>query len=349
MNEFHIDDVPDNTTIIGFIEQHSDMKKMVERFSNYPDNAHMLPISVSATDALWESIQEAFDIHGWYGFLLANFNPNNKNRSNLYGGFSITHNINCWQDLPVNAQTLGNYRYNLEDIFDDEIGKTIWDNISLNEHTLQTKTLFYDKVEHFGLYVALEELYKWGFLTIDQYKERREKYKNCKIDQEATKQRKKNTYSDTLGFSWRTPASQHGLLGEFLDSSPRTHVRGRVVTLRHPQGVHWHTDESIFYNTRINIPVYSTISCKAYIGDKSWFWNNPGNMYCWDTGIPHKIDIIDYDGVGERTAIVCGFSPWWDFNQETQIWKKNEFYGVAHPLEIFDSGHFLNTNIFITN
>lgn len=343
MNEFHIDDVSENETISEFILNNSDMKNQMSKFSSYPINVYKTPISSSILLKLEQAIKESFDTYGWYGFLLGNFNSNRTERSKLYGGFSITYNKNHWQNLPINAQTLGNQRYNLEDIFEGEEGKKIWDLLSLNENTHKTKSIFYGLVEKTGVYNAIDYLLECNFITEEQHLIRKHKYKNCNLNQLALKQRKKNTYSDTLGYAWRTPASKYTYLGTFLDSSKRTLVRGRVATLKYPLGVHWHVDENIFFNTRVNIPVYSSISCKAYISENYSFINNPGFMYCWDTELPHKIDIIE--GIGERTAIVCGFSPWWDFDPIENIWKKNEFYGQLHPFEMFKNNQFFDLRL----
>lgn len=340
MFEFHIDDVPEETTVTQFIEDNSDIRIEIQKFKNYNNQkvyTKPLPIDVLP---LWKSINEAFEVYGWWGFLLGNFVTGEKRRTPYYGGLSLTYNPSHWQELPVNAQTLGNMRFNLGHFFEGEVGKRVWDSLVFRDKKEKCKSEFYARSEKGGILSGLKYLFENGFISDVEYQIEKEKHKESKVDKKALKQRNKNTYSDSYGYCYRTPSSRHGLLGEFLDSSKRLYVRSRIATLKAPYYVHWHNDENIFFNTRVNIPVNASLQCFIHIAsEENIFANDPGLMFCWDTEVPHKVSLAK--GEGERTAIVAGFSPWFDFDAKTGVWRSNEFYGVAHPFEMFEEGCFL--------
>lgn len=339
MFEFHVDDIPDDQTVESFIRKNTDVLKRIDKFKNF-DTCLKTKVPTMSPDVLWESVEDMFKVHGWYGFLIGNFVSGEENRFQGYGGLSLTYNINHWQDIEPNCQTLGNMRYNLEDFFADDVGERVWDEMVFRDKEENAKEGFYTRIGQQGILAALLYLYENDYITATEYLERCEKYKDAKYNATAERQRGKNTYSDGMAYCYRTPASKHGNLGKFLDRTERTFVRGRIATLKYPHDVHWHTDESIFFNTRINIPIHSTLSCLMHVDtDDNYFVNDPGLMYCWDTEKPHKVTVAS--GTGSRTAIVAGISPWFDFDEKEQVWRSNEFYGIAHPHEMFLEGEML--------
>ena len=338
--QFYLKDIPEDEIIHYYIKKHSGFYEAIEKFSSYDYSKPCIKeLPQYVVDLLWESCQEAFEKYGWYGFFKGNIIEGNQERAKNYGGLSLTYNPYHWQadNLPVNAQTLGEVRYNLGTLFEDDRGKKIWDDLV---HA-NKRTVFYEIIGKQTLEAGFDYLLEEKFIDAVEYNELCTRHFDHKNNPIAAKQQGRNTYSDTFAYCKRTPASMHGYLGTFIDSSPFSIVRSRMVTLKYPGHVHWHDDENIFINTRINIPINADIKCKLHINtEENTFHNDPGYMYCWNIENPHKVSISE--GTGQRTAIVLGLAPWFEFNEEEQCWFTNEYFGKVHPFELFEEGIFLN-------
>jgi hypothetical protein len=161
----------------------------------------------------------------------------------------------------------------------------------------------------------------------------------------------RNSYHDTYSFIERTPISNHLYIKEFLDSFDRTLVRSRISTIRAKRveatkfDFCWHNDELIFLNLRINIPIQTSPNyaiqvireAKNEVLEIEEFSMEPGFAYVYDSGKNHrpfckKIDSID------RVHMICGVSPWFDFDKINQCWISNEYYGEIHPFDMFSMG-----------
>lgn len=162
----------------------------------------------------------------------------------------------------------------------------------------------------------------------------------------------RNTYDDTFAFIEKTEFSQFGKIKGLVDSFDRTLIRSRVSTIL--AGMEeatrfdycWHNDESVFVNLRVNIPIQTTpnyviqiiADASADEVDIQEFDLVVGNAYVYDTNKYHrpfckKLDTID------RVNMICGVSPWFDFDKESQSWVSNEFFGEIHPFEMFKEGY----------
>lgn len=174
-----------------------------------------------------------------------------------------------------------------------------------------------------------------------------------KIDgDEAKSYGKKNTHYDTYSMCYRTPGSRHGYLGEFIDSFKRTMVRSSIRTIdassREGQtfvngeqlaGVSWHTDESMFENLRINIPVVTDPIFVLEQQGHEPVHLEAGHAYTWDTGLLHRAYTTQITAEPVlRTHIMLGFSCWWDFDEATHTWRQNEFFGRKHPQDMLVDG-----------
>jgi hypothetical protein len=161
----------------------------------------------------------------------------------------------------------------------------------------------------------------------------------------------RNSYHDTYSFIERTPISNVLPIKEFLDSFNRTLVRSRISTIKAGRAEAtrfnfcWHNDEQVFLNLRVNIPIQTTSNYSIQIlrntsNDQlqiDEFSMDPGHAYVYDSGKNHrpfcnKLDTVD------RIHMICGVSPWFDFDKENQCWRSNKFYGEVHPFEMFSLG-----------
>jgi hypothetical protein len=155
----------------------------------------------------------------------------------------------------------------------------------------------------------------------------------------------KNTHYDTYGMSYRTPASQHDYLGKFLDATKRTMVRSAVRIIYADEegpvdgkpGVHWHTDESMTENLRVNIPLVTDPIFVLEQKDRDPVHLEKGHAYSWDTNILHRAYATEKQPI-HRIHLMLGFSCWWDFNEATGDWEANEFFGKKHPKDMLVDG-----------
>lgn len=161
----------------------------------------------------------------------------------------------------------------------------------------------------------------------------------------------RNSHYDTYGLSYRTPASKYGYLGDFLDRCQRTMVRSAVriiyaenegpVGQDRYAGVTWHTDEPMFENLRVNIPL---VTDPIFVLEQQY--QNPvhleaGYAYSWDTNMLHRAYATKKESK-HRIHLMLGFSCWWDFDESTGTWTQNEFFGKMHPKDMLASGLVIN-------
>ncbi|MGZ3787076.1 MAG: hypothetical protein ACXVLQ_01060 [Bacteriovorax sp.] len=161
----------------------------------------------------------------------------------------------------------------------------------------------------------------------------------------------RNSYHDTYAFCERTPFSKYEDLDLFLNSFDRTLIRSRVSSIIAKKeesrkfGFGWHNDELVFINLRINVPIQTSPNYviqiikneKSDVLDMDEFSMEIGSAYVYDTSKNHRPFCKKFDSI-DRLHMICGVSPWFDFDQKTQCWISNEFYGEVHPFEMFSKG-----------
>ncbi len=161
---------------------------------------------------------------------------------------------------------------------------------------------------------------------------------------------KKNSHFDTLGFVYRTPASQYKSLGTFLNSFKRTMVRTAIRIIYSEQegpvgdgkyaGVTWHKDEAMACNLRINIPI---VTHPDYVLEQEG--GEPRHLeagygYSWDTNTSHRAYALTRTAP-PRIHIMLGFSCWWDFDEKKGTWTSNKFAGKKHPMDMLFDGDII--------
>lgn len=157
----------------------------------------------------------------------------------------------------------------------------------------------------------------------------------------------RHTYNDTYAFVCRTALALQPNFREMLSTFQRTIVRSRVSILdgshqelRHPMAS-WHTDEPVFINLRVNVPVATTahhVIQSLKPGVKTEITQHPlttGTALIYDTQKIHRPFSTDTE---QRINVIIGVSPWFDFCERTQRWISNEYYGRMHPFDMFRAG-----------
>lgn len=154
----------------------------------------------------------------------------------------------------------------------------------------------------------------------------------------------KNTYFDSLGFRVNAPCTERTDLKNILSQFKRPSIRSRIGIItsnwdekRRATGG-WHRDEQIFENLRINVPITTDPTYMFQIINKQPVHLPCGNMYSWDTNIPHRVFPTTMESK-TRIHLVFGFCPWFDYVEEEDAFVSNEFYGEMHPFDMLLSGH----------
>lgn len=340
---FYIKDCPTRKSMHVWIAETLDTDKYVK--SMKPENDNLLfefKDNNLDIDKMKNSIEEAFDIYGWYGFL--NIYGGKFDRSNNYGGLSLVHNPDyMYKNIPSEAQTMGYPRNNIPD-------ELFMDNFDIF-HRIMEKRLdkdIWSESQEYGTHHAFRYLHEHDIIDDAKLNELLTKYQDRK---DVGERLSLNTYTDTWGFREWTESSGHGYLKEIRDRIIRTPVRSRIAQIKGIDDAQtqerantylWHRDESWFYELRINLALDNPenaygIEIENY-GQKPF---TPGHWYVWDTYATHRPYVAKPMPGYKRTNYVLAVSPWFDFNKEEQCWEQNEFYGEKHPVDMVIDGDVL--------
>lgn len=335
--KFYVKDIPDAMTVDSYIRERTDIARVIDSMNyKYPDILEV-PHTLDM-DKLRQSVDEAYDKHGWWGFLIANFGEgfNGPERSPRLGGLSVTYNPNYWQDLPIECQTLGNRKFNLPpNLYAGKFGNQIFERVNISN----VRSDFFTRINNYGAGVAWKFLYDSNIVTSEEYFKYKEDFEKWEYNPKAKNQTGKNTYSDALSFNKLTPACTEGYLGDVFSMVKRTICRGRIVEMKWGD-LHWHRDEDYYTNFRINFPLYYDPSTKIAT-DKVQMYMKEGFMYHFDTGNPHAVVRVS-EAKYRRVNIILGVSPWFDYNEQEDCWISNQYYGEMHPVDMFLSGHIVD-------
>jgi len=167
----------------------------------------------------------------------------------------------------------------------------------------------------------------------------------------------RDSYYDTYGFRLPTTAASKEL-ALLTSKLKRSLVRSRMSVMRAGSAATsgfywgWHKDESVFENLRINIHVTDSPDHRIQVMRED---RKPASMddaaltehhfevgygYSWDTHLPHRACSVGVPKQ-DRTAIVLGVSPWFDYDAQADAWTPNEFFGRKHPFAMLRDGDVL--------
>ena len=154
----------------------------------------------------------------------------------------------------------------------------------------------------------------------------------------------KNTYFDSYGFRIPSPCVQQTDLINIFNEFSRSQTRGRIAVItsnwdseRRKKGG-WHRDEAVFENLRINIPIETDETYLFQIEGKEPVHLSYGNIYSWDTNIPHRV-FPTTESLKKRIHVVFGIIPWFDYNAEEDAFISNDFFGNMHPIDMLVEGY----------
>lgn len=177
------------------------------------------------------------------------------------------------------------------------------------------------------------------------------KFNSAMKYEETTEHKFRNSYNDTFAFNKKTPLAESGDLKTFLDTFRRRIIRSRISSIVANKvetkkfGFNWHNDELVFINLRINIPIQTSPNYVVQIirdqnsetFDVDEFSMETGKAYVYDTHKFHRA-LCKQEENFDRVHMIVGVSPWFDFDEKTQSWISNEYYGKIHPFEMLREG-----------
>lgn len=328
-------DVPENKSTHIHLCQVYDLLKYWERVPPRGDSSRLMKYVIPGIDqaALLQQAEQITAENGWWGF--ASMYKESEQRDPFHGGFSITYNP-YRSNVPIYASSLGQTKNNVGDIFFTEFGPEL---VKVLEESRLTEA-FARVCSEQGLRAGKELLNSRGITIGEDYD----------WDQSFSSRSAptRNGYFDTYRFNKLVPAVQAGAFKELTDKFKVMICRSRCAWLRPGNELHkdhhehlWHTDESVFVNLRVNIPLKTT---------PNFFLENKmlgkvhlevGYGYSWNTEILHRVGCHDTALKDERVHLVIGTIPWFDYLPEEDAFTPNKFFGKKHPFDMLADGDII--------
>ena len=347
MKIFYKKDVPFDCTMQGWIDEHSEMDELITSIDKEYKGPQVRAFKLSGMSHqnLRESVSQAFEKFGWYGFAHLQ-KCSELERSKVYGGLGLVYNPGYAYNIEPHAQVLGYPRQGFPDfLFSGEIGEKLYRKLILCG---QDKEFFY-KVCSTGWGGVRNWLEKNKYLSLVELKqiENRVNGRGLNYLEHQTKQ-VRDTYTDSYSFNEPCDVARFGEIGKICRQFRRSLIRSRIAELKgqFPElgnsSFALHRDASYFYEMRLIICV-STDSNKyrMYIENYGEFIFEEGLVYAWDTDTPHCFYAVD-NPTNSRINLVFAFSPWFDFDPVNQAWEPNLYCGATHPMEMLSSGGLID-------
>lgn len=298
---FYVKDCPPNMTIDRWLMKQS---KMVIPEDKYKNKLTELKLNIDLP-ALQASAKSAYEKFGWYGF--CNIYGTKFERSDVYGGLSLTHNPDYIMPMDdIHAQTLGYPRLNMpEDKFDD---MEVWREMIRNR---------IDKSYFAEINPATKNTYNdtYGFNTPTPAAH--------------------HGYIGELTRKFKRSLVRSRLASLNAAKAP-DFKRYKEMT--------WHRDGSWFTEFRLNISVTclpNTHTLELYDDDGPKTYYKEGHAYLWDTADPHAY-WADNNADFDRINLVYAVSPWFDYIEEEKAWVPNGFFMKKHPLDMLMDGDIID-------
>lgn len=330
--KFRVADIPQNVLIHHYVGQKLQLSQYWDMpIRHLPDRYFRYEIEGFDLDACTRQADDVCRAVGWHGF--TSYTQESLTRSSSYGGFSVSYNP-YRKDVSIYQSSLGDVKWNLGNVFASDEGVRFYKWLE------ESRTIgrFYGIVARDGMDAARQWSESNGFQLPPQLWVDAGSRKDVPLQ---------NSYYDTWRFSQLVPEMREGAFGRLIESFKRPFVRSRCAYIR-PAGARtqrdkeylWHRDELVFVNLRLNIPLRSNEHFFLEDQEKGRFDFAPGYGYSWNTEKMHRATWAD-GAVGDRSALVIGTNPWFDYVPEEDAYVTNEFFGEMHPFDMLAEGHIV--------
>jgi hypothetical protein len=340
MKCFYINDCPEDMSVHQWIGEQTNIQKYIDTMKpKQSGSLYEFSDKNIDIDNLNLSAESAYAKYGWFGF--QNIFGNVNSRSKEYGGLSLSYNPNYTDNnIDIHAQTLGTTRNNVpNDLY--FINYNIFDQVQAKH----LDKILANTAQEFGTHAAFKLLLNENIIDVATYLNILETHED---EKNSIKRILKNTYTDSWSYNNYTPAAQHEHLKFIIKRLKRSIVRSRLAQIKNINTdviakvinrFVWHTDESWFYELRLNLSLNNIENAFGIeienFGRKSF---EPGTWYMWDTGILHRPYIEHKVPNFSRTNYVLAVNPWFDYDLKNDCWIQNEFFGEKHPVDMVIDG-----------
>lgn len=299
-----------------------------------PNDGYLYRYTLEAVDqaSLLAEAQAVVAKNGWWGF--ASMYKESEVRDSYHGGFSVTYNP-YRTNVPIYASSLGQTKANVGNLFQSDAGTAL---VKIIEERGWTEK-FSRVISEQGL--AAGRAWLEQQMPIDA---------NLDWSSNAFSEKPaptRNGYFDTYRFMKRVPEMHEGSFKRMFDAFQVDICRSRCAWLRpgkkmskfHDEFL-WHSDEPLFTNLRMNIPLKTNPN--FFLEDKVQGFKHleVGYGYSWNTEVLHRVGCYEDSG-DERIHLVIGTIPWFDYLPEEDAFVTNEFFGEMHPIDMLVEGHIV--------
>ncbi len=238
-------------------------------------------------------------------------------------------------DLPLNLDV--DHKLVLDDVHElyRDVGAIAWAS--------QKSLILYGMAINYNP-IYPEEEWKSGLFGDSRYAKYKT-YDYYKAVDSDVENRVKDDYLDSLGFRKILPAianKKHlgGLLGKFKHPVVRSSIRtinGSLCRPSIPGDGGMHTDDSPFEVLRINICLSTNGDFGMQYENQEPFYWYPGQNLIVNTDVPHRSYVKKHNDF-LRTNLVIGITPWLNYDETTDTWSLNEYFGKLHPYDMVKQG-----------
>ncbi len=166
-----------------------------------------------------------------------------------------------------------------------------------------------------------------------------------KAVEEDVANRVRGDYLDSYGFRRLLPAVSEcqllsGILSRFKVPLVRCSIRtlnGYLCVPNARVNSGYHQDDSPLEVMRINLCVTNNGDFGFQYAGEEVDFPEPGNHYVVNTDIDHRI-VVARQSNFQRTHIILGVAPWFDYDIASDSWAPNKWFGVKHPYDMAKEG-----------
>lgn len=329
-------DVPDDKSIhvhlINTFDLHQYTKKLP--IKSIPNDGYLFRYKIAGLNQakLLTEAQAVVEKNGWWGF--ASMYKESEQRDSYHGGFSITYNP-YRTNVPIYASSLGQTKANVGNLFYSDAGTKL---VKVIEERGWTEK-FAKVISEQGL--AAGKAWLERQMPIDPNLD----WTEVSFNEKPAPTR--NGYFDTYRFTKKVPEMNNGEFGNLFSKYKVDVCRSRCAWLRpgkkmskHHDEFLWHSDEPLFTNLRMNIPLKTNPN--FFLEDKIHGFKHleVGYGYSWNTEVLHRVGCYKDEG-DERIHLVIGTIPWFDYIPEDDAFVTNEYFGEMHPIDMLVEGHII--------
>lgn len=157
--------------------------------------------------------------------------------------------------------------------------------------------------------------------------------------------RVRGDYLDSYGFRYILPQAQRlphlmSILSKFQVPLIRCSIRtvNGYLCIPNINGLSgYHQDDSPFEVLRINLCVTNDGSFGLQYAGQDVMYPQPGDNCIVNSDVDHRV-VVSRSVNFQRTHVILGVAPWFDYDAINDSWHPNKWFGVKHPYDMAKEG-----------